>query len=160
MPAGRPPIYETPEQMQRIIDLYFAACKINQLIKITDQDKEDLISGYSEEDKEVIDYIDDFAPTVSGLAYILNMTTETLRVYGTNNEFSATVKRAKQRIEKFLEGNLYGQAVTGTIFNLKNNFGWKDKTETEHSGVLGLTDLTDEQLDARLAALAESQTES
>jgi len=30
-----------------------------------------------------------------------------------------------------LEQKLYGNAVTGVIFNLKNNFGWQDKTEQE-----------------------------
>jgi hypothetical protein len=28
---------------------------------------------------------------------------------------------------------LYGNTVTGVIFNLKNNFGWKDKNEVEYS---------------------------
>ena len=30
-----------------------------------------------------------------------------------------------------LEANLYNNAITGTIFNLKNNFGWVDKTESD-----------------------------
>lgn len=136
MPAGRPPIYETPEEMQRIIDLYFVACKLNHLEQM-DVDIEDKKKDYSDDEISTIDYIDDAAPTVSGLAYTLGMTTETLRTYGNDDEFSATVKRAKQRIEMFLEGRLYGQAVTGSIFNLKNNFGWKDKSEQELSGPNG-----------------------
>jgi hypothetical protein len=45
---------------------------------------------------------------------------------------------------------LTGTTPTGSIFWLKNA-GWKDKTETEISGNLSLTDLTDEQLDAKIA---------
>jgi hypothetical protein len=59
------------------------------------------------------------------------MATETLRDYGTKDEFSATVKRAKQKIEISLEQRLAGNNVTGSIFNLKNNFGWKDKSEVD-----------------------------
>lgn len=133
MPAGRPPKYETKEEMQRIIDLYFIACKLNHLEQI-DVDIEDKKKTYSDDEISIIDYIDDVAPTVSGLAYALGMSTEALRNYQDKDEFLATVKKGKQRIEMFLEGRLYGQAVTGSIFNLKNNFGWKDKSEQELSG--------------------------
>ncbi|MCK4759931.1 MAG: hypothetical protein KAT69_07760, partial [Candidatus Aminicenantes bacterium] len=74
-----------------------------------------------------------------GLAYMLDMSTESFRRYGLEettkgNEFCATVKKAKQRIEKHLESRLDGGNVIGTIFNLKNNFRWKDKFENEHTG--------------------------
>jgi len=147
MPAGRPPLYETPEEMQKVIDLHFAACKINRA-EVMGADREELVSGYTEDDLLVINNIDDSHPTVSGLAYTLGMSTEALRNYQEKDEFLVTVKEAKQRIEKYLEQNLYGQAVTGTIFNLKNNFGWKDKTETEHSGAIDLSGKSDAELAA------------
>ena len=68
-----------------------------------------------------------------------------------SEEFSATIKRAKQKVEIHLEQRLASNAATGTIFNLKNNFGWKDKQEIEHSG--GLSDITEEEIDAKLAEL-------
>jgi hypothetical protein len=101
MPAGRPPKYNTPEEMQEVIDKYF--------------DENDIY-------------------TVSGLAYELDMSTEALRNYEAKDEFLATVKKAKQRVEISLEKRLASNAVAGSIFNLKNNFGWKDKTEVEQSG--------------------------
>lgn len=128
MPAGRPPKYETPEEMQNIIVLYFLACKINQ------SDNAKLSEDLNEEELSIIKDIEDVVPTVSGLAYTLDMTTEALRNYEGKEEFLATVKRAKQRIEISLEQRLAGTAVTGSIFNLKNNFGWKDKTERELTG--------------------------
>ena len=100
MPAGRPPKYETPEQMQEVIDAYLVDC----------------------EDREK-------PPTVSGLAYALDMSTESLRNYQCKEEFLATVKKAKQWVEVGLEERLHEPAPTGAIFNLKNNFGWKDVTE-------------------------------
>jgi len=139
MPAGRPPKYETEDQMQAIIDGYFAEGG-NAYIKMG----------------EAMMY----APTVSGLAFELGLSRQGLLEYSNKEEFSDTVKDAKLRIEIALEQRLFGQAVTGTIFNLKNNFAWKDKTETEHSGVVGISDLTDEQLDARLNSILESKSEN
>ena len=110
MPAGRPPKFKTPEDMQQAIDEYYDS------LYETDDDGKAVRRP----------------PTVSGLAYHLNMSTEALRNYEVKPEFVATVKRAKQRIEMALEDRLYGTtSPTGAIFNLKNNFGWKDKSEQD-----------------------------
>jgi uncharacterized protein (DUF2141 family) len=72
-------------------------------------------------------------PTIIGLSHYLGMTRETLNQYSKDEIFSDTIKQAKEKIEKYLENELFRQQgqVTGIIFNLKNNFGWKDKTEVE-----------------------------
>ena len=110
-PVGRPPKYKTPEEMQDAIDTYF--------------DKD----AYYEEDGKRV-----YCPTVSGLAYHLGMSTEALRNYEEKDEFLVTVKSAKQKVEMFLERRLQHNAAAGTIFNLKNNFSWKDKQEVENTG--------------------------
>lgn len=81
-------------------------------------------------------------PTVTGLALALDMTRKTLMEYEEEPEFGNTVKKAKARVEAFIERRLYEANATGCIFNLKNNFGWRDKTETEHSGGLDITKIT------------------
>lgn len=111
MPAGRPPKFDTPEIMQKAVDEYF---ETDAYIDMGD--------------------VKMFAPTVEGLAYSLGLSRQGLLEYSEKSEFSDTVKRAKQRIAIALEQRLYGQSVTGAIFNLKNNFGWKDKSEQEVSG--------------------------
>lgn len=93
-------------------------------------------------------------PTVAGLALALGMTRETLNQYSKDEEFSDTIKKAKQRIEVYLEMRLYGSAPAGTIFNLKNNFGWKDESTTKHAGSINWGELDDEALDARIRSLA------
>jgi len=80
-----------------------------------------------------------FAPTVSGLAYHLGIDRHTLLNYQSDSVFLPTIKRAKERIHQALEQRLYGNNVTGIIFNLKNNFEWRDKKETELSGEVHLT---------------------
>lgn len=102
--VGRPPMYNTPEEMQEAIEAYYVKCK---------------------EDKEFV--------TISGLAHALGMETESLRRYEAKDEFSATVKNAKQKVEMAWEQRLLTPG-SGPIFWLKNNAGWKDKSEQELSG--------------------------
>lgn len=104
MPAGRPLKFQSVEELQEKIEEYFSKCKT--------------------EGKK---------PIISGLALHLDTTRETLCDYRDKDEYSYSIKRAKQRCEAILEENLVEGKVnpTGTIFNLKNNYGWKDKTEQD-----------------------------
>ena len=104
MSGGRPLMYRNIEDMQRDIDKYFAEC--------------------DEKNKPY---------TVSGLAYSLGTNRQTLLNYEERGEFLDTIKSAKAKIERFNEEMLYNKDVstTGVIFNLKNNYGWKDKQEIE-----------------------------
>ena len=55
--------------------------------------------------------------------------------YENREEFSNTIKRAKLLCENYAEESLFlGKNVAGAIFNLKNNYGWKEKQEIEHKG--------------------------
>ena len=104
--AGRPKKYTEAELMQRKIDAYFKKC-----------------------DNEHDPY------TVTGLCLALDITRETLSQYLKNSEFSDTIKKAKLKVENYLEKRLITDtSTTGIIFNLKNNFGWTDKQQLEHSG--------------------------
>lgn len=78
-----------------------------------------------------------WAPTMAGLALSLDLSTETLRNYKKDLLFGSTIARAKQRIEAFWERLLMTAKGTGVQFNLKNNFGWKDKSEQEITGAGG-----------------------
>lgn len=147
MAGGRPPKYEDPQEMQRLVELYFLACKVKQ------NGETKALEDLADDDLEIVSGIDDVYPTVSGLALTLNLTRQGLIEYAEKQEFSDTVKRAKQKIESFLEQRLYGNAPTGTIFNLKNNFGWKDQKELELGGGLHITN-ADELSDDQLAAIA------
>jgi hypothetical protein len=99
---GRPLLYTNVEDLQRDIDDYFNICE--------------------EENRPY---------TMSGLALHLGMSRQSLVNYGNKDDFFDTVKQARQKVENYLEEHLYGSSVTGVIFNLKNNFGWKDKQEVD-----------------------------
>lgn len=102
--GGRPLKYKTKEELQEKIDKYFIQC---------DKDKKPY--------------------TVTGLAMALDLDRKALISYGDHEEFSYTIKKAKAKVERWLEENLIsGQGnATGIIFNLKNNYGYKDRQEID-----------------------------
>lgn len=106
---GRGLLYETPEKLQEAIDHYFAECELRT------------------------------APyTMSGLALALGISRQALINYEGREAYVDTVKRARARVEAQLEEGLLTRErqVAGHIFNLKNNFGWKDTQEVEHTHTL------------------------
>lgn len=72
-------------------------------------------------------------PTVTGLALHLDLTRQGLIEYEAKPDFSYTVKIGKARVEKFIEERLYEGSPAGAIFNLKNNFGWKDERHLDQT---------------------------
>lgn len=75
--------------------------------------------------------------TVSGLALHLGVTRTTLLNYEkkyAGTEYAEIIGNAKLRIEEFVETCLFKSKVptTGAIFNLKNNFGWKERQEVSN----------------------------
>lgn len=106
MPRGRPKAYKEAEIMQQKIDKYFKEC---------------------EQKHEPY--------TITGLCIALDICRDTLSEYMKKEEFSDTIKKAKLKVENYLEKHLIiDTSTTGIIFNLKNNFGWSDKQQIEHSG--------------------------
>lgn len=101
---ARPKLYSSVENMKKIIDEYFRKCDENE-------------KPY----------------TMSGLAYALDMDRRSLLNYSKDEKFFPTIKKAREKVEQQLEENaLMGKAnATFTIFNLKNNYGWQDKTEVQ-----------------------------
>ena len=105
--------YKTQEQLQEGIDRYFAKC---------DDDKRPY--------------------TMSGLALSLGIDRVTLIRYGDKDLFATQIKEAKDRVQAQLEENaLMGKGnATFTIFNLKNNYGWKDQVEVTNNNEMSKLD--------------------
>ena len=97
---GRPPKYSTNEELVKVIDDYFDVCeKYNKPL------------------------------TITGLASSIGLDRHQLINYGKKSEFYHTIKKAKQLVEAQAEERLYsGKNPAGTIFSLKNNYGWVDET--------------------------------
>ena len=105
-PGGRPLKFKNEKELQRKIDAWLKSCK---------KEKRPL--------------------TITGLALALGTGRNVLIDYENREEFSNTIKRAKLLCENYAEESLFlGKNVAGAIFNLKNNYGWKEKQEIEHNG--------------------------
>ena len=132
----------TPEEVKEGIERYFKSITITkpmmESIKVGEDkdgkviyDKQEVLSDLGEPImyKEYVDH-----PSLGKLALYLGIHRETLLNYSKEPEYFDTIKEARERIENYLEDKLYRTSqVTGIIFNLKNNFGWKDKSEVEVS---------------------------
>jgi len=99
---GKPLKFKTVEELQTKVDEYF--------------DKQE------KENKPL---------TMSGLALSLDIDRKTLLNYSNREKYFPTIKKAREKVEEWVETKLYSNNVTGAIFNLKNNFDWKDKKELD-----------------------------
>lgn len=118
MKEGRPVKYKTVEELQKIIDEYFDWCDARAIKKADDSGKEYFVSFP--------------APyTMSGLARRLGLSRQGLMEYKAKDKFSDAIKAARERIHEDVETRLMEKQAAGAIFNLKNNFGWKDETKTD-----------------------------
>lgn len=106
--VGRPKAFKSVKEVEEKINAYFNYCE--------------------EKEKPY---------TMSGLAYYLGISRQTLVNYSNQDQFFDTIKKARDRVQMQLEENALSNKAnpTFTIFNLKNNFDWKDKIEHSSSEV-------------------------
>lgn len=127
-PGGRPPFFESAEEMQKLIDAYFEECDGKIL---TD------CEGNPVRDKNGRVIRDDRRPyTITGLALALGFNSRTsLLDYEGKEEFLNTITRAKARVERYAEERLYDKnGSNGAKFSLANNFKrWSEKQQIEAS---------------------------
>jgi len=115
--GGRPPKYETPEDLQDAINKYFEEGVTTKKVIIGKAPNNHTI------DVEV--------PTITGLAYFLEFESrQSFYDYEKKDGFSYTIKRARLFIEQHYEEMLQTGNTTGAIFALKN-FDWTDKQEID-----------------------------
>lgn len=124
--GGCPPKYKTPEEMQAVIDAYFAECEGDY---ITDEE------GNLMTDKDGHPVKSKPRPlTITGLALALGFTTrQALLNYEAKPKFVDTIQRAKAKVEQYAEERLFDrEGVNGAKFNLSNNFkGWSEKQQID-----------------------------
>lgn len=101
-PGGRPRLYKSPEEFAAKVDEYFETA---------------------------------ITPSITGISLHLGFCDKQsfseYEKYG--EQFSLTVKKARLRIEKDRIERLNDKSrfSPGTIFDLKNNYGWVDKQEVD-----------------------------
>lgn len=114
--GGRPKAFNSPEELQTLLDEYFDYC---------DNEKEIITDSKGNMKSIQKPY------TMSGICVYLDISAETWSDYSKKPEFSETIKKARKKVENYCEEN----TITGrlnpifSIFSLKNNFGWVDKID-------------------------------
>ena len=101
-PVGRPPLYKTSEELQIKINEFFDSKPYGKI-------------------------------TITGLVRFLGFCNrQSFYDLESKEEFSYTIKSARNRLEETYEGLLQDGLGAGAIFALKN-FGWKDNSGIELS---------------------------
>lgn len=120
-PVGRPLKFKTPALLRQAVEDYFTYCDNRTREVFVEKLGETIV-------------ISNPAPyTMVGLARALGLSRQSLLDYAERNEYFDTIKDARLRVEEFNENQLHeGRNAAGVIFNLKNNFGWVDKSEVDN----------------------------
>lgn len=145
-PVGRPLKFKSAKELQEKIEDYFNYClphpeqetyyehfQKEEEYKIKGKIKKRLVTDYDRKPTKKTRWVvsSPKTPTITGLAVHLDTSRQTLINLEEKDEFFDTIKKAKDLIENHWEGLLEGNNVTGVIFNLKNNYAWRDRTETD-----------------------------
>lgn len=124
---SRPLKFESAEELAERINEYFYSCDTRMKVVFT-------------KEGDMMEVPDPKPYTISGLAYFLGTNRQTLLNYEQKDEFFDTIRAAKARIEMFVEESLWTPKIaTGVMFNLKNNFGWVDKSELDQNSKVDAT---------------------
>lgn len=154
--VGRPPKFSSVEELQKQVDAYFTDCDPH-VAEITEWVEARNTKGQLKKDKNGLNYLKQvthFVKTeqkpyeITALAVFLDTTRRTLidyeeGIYTVVPEhpdydpekaemslgFSHTIKKAKAKCEAYAAQGLFGNAPTGSIFNLKANYKWRDMSD-------------------------------
>lgn len=128
--GGRPLKFKSVDELDQAIAAYFDMCDPHTEQRVVE-------AGVNERGETIFvkrAVLTEQKPyTVSGLARALGIHRETLINYGERDEFSDSVRAAYERCHEFAESQLYGKASSGAAFSLKNNWGWRDRQEVDHT---------------------------
>lgn len=137
--AGRPKKY-SPAAFRKGVNKYFASISREKTLKekvcigIDDGGNdiyrwEPILNALGEE-ATAIEYLQ--RPSISGLCSFLQIHRDTFNEYSRHEDYADICEAAKNEIEAYLCSQLgSGKGDGGIIFNLQNNFGWKQKREVE-----------------------------
>ena len=142
---GRPKKY-TPESLRRAVKKYFLS--ITREKKLTERvptDEKDNDGHVIYEDKPVMNMLDEqvtviefvVPPSVGGICRFLGIHRSTWNEWAKEEGFSDTVTHAQGCMQAWNEEQLLtrpGKDLKGIVFNLENNYGYREKSSVEMSG--------------------------
>lgn len=127
--VGKPLKFKTVKELQDVIDEYFNFCD-NRIQHI-----------YSEKYDKVIEVINPAPYTMAGLSRRIGISRQCLNEYSHKDQYGDSIKAAREKVHEDVENRLMEKQATGAIFNLTNNFGWKDMRNIDHTSGGGKLEL-------------------
>lgn len=142
---GRPRKYKTPAALSRAVEAYFLSitreAKLTEWVDTGERTprgkpvlaERDVLGA---DGQPVYRTVYTSPPTVTGLCLALGISRDTWENYAGDAAYSGyadVCRAAKLRLEAYLEEELLSRekGVQGIIFNLQNNYGWREKREVE-----------------------------
>ena len=171
--GGRPLRFPTLDSLAVKIDDYFNTITITKPIftsVMTGKDDEDnpiyaSVPRLNNMGSQIMDteYLE--IPSILSMCLFMDINRDTLMEYSLKEEYSATIQKAKAKVEAYLADQLHRPTqVAGIIFNLKNNFGWKDVQTIENTGPNGgplliqaVSTMSDDDLKQMIEIMERSQ---
>lgn len=150
---ARPKKFNEVKELQKLIGDYFLTItrSFEKYVVSEDWEKIPLLNNAR---KPIIEteYVE--IPSILWMCEFVWIHRDTMLEYEKQEWFSDTIKEAKQRIERYNADSLFREKnVTGIIFNLKNNFGWVDKSEVDSKTIN--IDVTEEITEEQKKKIAE-----
>ena len=160
--VGKPLIFKTVDELDKAIRSYFRKCDPHASRRKVFTFNEKTKRNGERWEKYMTEQI---PYTISGLARHLGTSRQTICNYRDRPEYFDSIARAKTMCEAYAEEYLFsGKTPTGAMFNLKNNYGWIDKTEvvntkTDTEILDGLEELERQRAEAVRRAAEELEQE-
>lgn len=145
MPAGRPKKY-TGKTLEKAVERYFNSISCTR--DALDCEGHQIFNDAGEPIRYRA-YVR--PPSISALCLFLGIEKRTWANYAEEKDMAPVVEHTKARVEAYLEEQLTirEKGVQGIIFNLQNNYGWKQKQEVE------LGEKTRKEMNVQSMSLAE-----
>lgn len=144
---GRKPLFQTPDALWDACTQYFVWVEENPLW-------EEKLFAYQGEVTRGTAY-KMRAMTVSGLCLFLDIERKSWDNYRDRKDYLHIVTRVEEIIRDQKFSGAAAELLNPNI--IARDLGLRDATHTEHAGTLGITNLTDDELDRRIAQLATQQ---
>lgn len=145
--VGRPRKYKTAKALREAVERYFSSITYQQKViiqrrEVGEDEKGNIIVKETPEElldengEVVMETVYREEPSVASLRVFLGVSKSTWAEYAGDEKFGAVVAEVRDRMEARLVELLNTRNSThGVEFNLKNNYGWKDKQEVQRTQV-------------------------
>lgn len=125
--------YKTAKTFAAAVDGYFSSISRTVNVRLLDPEKEEWYDAVNDDGEPIKDVQYIVPPSLSAMCLKLGISRQTFSHYAadTAGGYAAVCEYARLRVQAYLEEQLKSRTkgLSGIIFDLQANFGWKEKRE-------------------------------